>query len=71
MGSALVVGAAQRDYRRAPPPTSRSYLGVEFVYEALRKEAGAGAALEGRRLRFLANVDPTDVARALEVRGSW
>lgn len=46
----------------------RSYLGVEFVYEALRKEAGAGAALEGRRLRFLANVDPTDVARALEVR---
>ena len=85
-----------------------SYLGVEFVYEALRKESTAGAAsgefcrayistsyhvrvglilpllfasvlhnflfisnpsrgcVEGRRIRFLANVDPVDVARALE-----
>ena len=43
-----------------------SYLGVEFVYEALRKESTASAACEGRRLRFLANVDPVDVARALE-----
>lgn len=43
-----------------------SYLGVEFVYEALRREGTAAAAAEGRRLRFLANVDPVDVARALE-----
>mmetsp|Transcript_7208 Transcript_7208/g.25754 ORF Transcript_7208/g.25754 Transcript_7208/m.25754 type:complete len:563 (-) Transcript_7208:196-1884(-) len=43
-----------------------SYLGPEFVFEALRKDPTAAAAAEGRRLRFLANVDPTDVARALE-----
>jgi hypothetical protein len=45
-----------------------SYLGVEFVAEALRRDSagGAAAAAEGRRLRFLANVDPVDVARALE-----
>ena len=43
-----------------------SYLGVEFVYEALRKESAAAAAADGRKLRFLANVDPVDVARALE-----
>ena len=45
-----------------------SYLGVEFVNEALRRDisGGGAAASEGRRLRFLANVDPVDVARALE-----
>ena len=45
-----------------------SYLGVEFVAEALRRDisGGGAAAAEGRRLRFLANVDPVDVARALE-----
>ncbi|KAF4321855.1 hypothetical protein G195_004933 [Phytophthora kernoviae 00238/432] len=43
-----------------------SYLGPEFVYEALRHEPVAKAAAEGRRLRFLANVDPVDVARATE-----
>jgi glucose-6-phosphate isomerase len=43
-----------------------SYLGVEFVYEALRKETSAEAASAGRKLRFLANVDPVDVSRALE-----
>lgn len=45
-----------------------SYLGVEFVNEALRRDiaGGGAAAAEGRRLRFLANVDPVDVARALE-----
>ena len=43
-----------------------SYLGVEFIYEALRKDGAASACAEGRRLRFLANVDPVDVARALE-----
>ncbi|CAI5724104.1 unnamed protein product [Peronospora destructor] len=41
-----------------------SYLGPEFVFEALRHEPVAKAAAEGRNLRFLANVDPVDVARA-------
>lgn len=43
-----------------------SYLGPEFVYEALRMDPTAKAAAEGRRLRFLANVDPVDVERARE-----
>ncbi|CAM9636868.1 unnamed protein product, partial [Choristocarpus tenellus] len=43
-----------------------SYLGPEFVYEALRTEKTAAAAASGRVLRFLANVDPVDVARAIE-----
>lgn len=43
-----------------------SYLGPEFVFEALRhdRESGAEAGAQGRTLRFLANVDPVDVARA-------
>lgn len=43
-----------------------SYLGPEFVYEALRVDPEGAAASEGRTLRFLANVDPVDVARAVE-----
>jgi len=43
-----------------------SYLGVEYVYEALRKDSAGAAGAEGRRLHFLANVDPVDVARACE-----
>jgi len=43
-----------------------SYLGPEFVFEALRTEPACAKAAEGRRLRFLANVDPVDVSRALE-----
>eukprot|EP00172_Hildenbrandia_rubra_P000058 Plantae.Rhodophyta-Hildenbrandia_rubra.ctg10257.p1 GENE.Plantae.Rhodophyta-Hildenbrandia_rubra.ctg10257~~Plantae.Rhodophyta-Hildenbrandia_rubra.ctg10257.p1 ORF type:complete len:550 (+),score=111.96 Plantae.Rhodophyta-Hildenbrandia_rubra.ctg10257:255-1904(+) len=43
-----------------------SYLGPEFVYEALRMDPTAKSAASGRRLRFLANVDPVDVARAQE-----
>eukprot|EP01053_Blabericola_migrator_P012713 Blabericola_migrator_1__12712@NODE_813_length_6418_cov_269_331286_g573_i0_p2_GENE_NODE_813_length_6418_cov_269_331286_g573_i0NODE_813_length_6418_cov_269_331286_g573_i0_p2_ORF_typecomplete_len590_score109_36PGI/PF00342_19/1_7e124Peptidase_M16_M/PF16187_5/0_25_NODE_813_length_6418_cov_269_331286_g573_i027704539 len=42
-----------------------SYLGVEFVIEALRTHAAASQAAHGRRIRFLANVDPIDVSRAL------
>lgn len=42
-----------------------SYLGPEFVYEALRTDSVASACAHGRTLRFLANVDPVDVARAL------
>ena len=41
-----------------------SYLGPEFVYEALREEVAGKEAAKGRVLRFLANVDPVDVARA-------
>jgi len=43
-----------------------SYLGPEFVYEALRTDKSCAKAAAGRRLRFLANVDPVDVTRALE-----
>lgn len=43
-----------------------SYLGPEFVFEALRTDEACAKAASGRRLRFLANVDPIDVARALE-----
>ena len=43
-----------------------SYLGPEFVYESLRNDPKCAKAAQGRRLRFLANVDPIDVARALE-----
>ena len=43
-----------------------SYLGAEFVYEALRTKPINQQPSHQRRLRFLANVDPIDVARALE-----
>merc|ERR1719197_177208 len=42
-----------------------SYLGVEFVFEALRTDPKAAEAAKGRNLHFLANVDPIDVKRAL------
>ena len=40
-------------------------LGPEFVFEALRTDPSGAEAAAGRTLRFLANVDPVDVARAL------
>lgn len=43
-----------------------SYLGPEFVFEALKCDKTCAKAAAGRRLRFLANVDPIDVTRALE-----
>lgn len=43
-----------------------SYLSLEFVYEALRYHPDAIKTIENRKLRFLANVDPIDVARALD-----
>ena len=43
-----------------------SYLGPEFVYEALRTDKVCAKAATGRRLRFLANIDPIDVTRALD-----
>ena len=42
-----------------------SYLGPLFVHTALKNEGYASQQAAGRRLRFLANVDPVDVARAL------
>jgi glucose-6-phosphate isomerase len=41
-----------------------SYLGPEFLAEALKTDSVASKASAGRRLRFLANVDPVDVKRA-------
>ncbi len=37
-----------------------SYLGPEFLHEALSCDPEASAAAQGRTLRFLANVDPVD-----------
>jgi len=42
-----------------------SYLGPEFAAEAFRTDPACARAAAGRRLRFLANVDPIDVERAL------
>ncbi|CAK0818762.1 unnamed protein product [Prorocentrum cordatum] len=39
---------------------------VEFVFEALKADATAAQASKGRKLIFLANVDPIDVKRALQ-----
>lgn len=44
-----------------------SFLGPLFVHTSLRTEPVATAAAQGRQLRFLANVDPVDVARALHL----
>ena len=41
-----------------------SYLGPEFVVDALRWDSEASAGAAGRTLRFLANVDPVDFAKA-------
>jgi glucose-6-phosphate isomerase len=45
-----------------------SYLGPDFVYEALKTDGAAGASGQGRgyNLHFLANVDPVDVKRSIE-----
>lgn len=42
-----------------------SFLGPLFVHTALKTEPTAAREAKGRTLRFLANVDPIDVARAL------
>ena len=42
-----------------------SYLGPAFVHTSLQFEEGCKEASFGRKLRFLANVDPVDVAKAL------
>lgn len=42
-----------------------SYLGPLFAYTALQTDPEAAKLAKGRRLRFLANVDPVDVAIAI------
>ena len=42
-----------------------SYLGPLFVHTAVQFNQECKEAAAGRRLRFLANVDPVDVAKAL------
>ncbi|KAL6779793.1 PGI1B [Auxenochlorella protothecoides x Auxenochlorella symbiontica] len=42
-----------------------SYLGPAFVHTALSFDHKSQEEAEGRKLRFLANVDPVDVAKAL------
>lgn len=44
-----------------------SYLGPEFLYEALSSDPANTDLVSGRTLKFLANVDPVDFSRA--VRG--
>lgn len=41
-----------------------SYLGPEFLFEALSTDPAAEEAAQGRTLKFLANVDPVDFKRA-------
>jgi len=43
-----------------------SYLGAKCVYEALKFDPEAAPEAKGRRLHFLANVDPVNVARAVD-----
>ena len=43
-----------------------SYLGPAFVHTALATEPRCAEAAQGRELRFLANVDPVDCAKALK-----
>ena len=43
-----------------------SFLGPEFVYEALRDDPMCREASKGMTLRFLANVDPIDFFRATD-----
>lgn len=43
-----------------------SYLGAEFVFEAIRQHTSCANASADRQLRFLANVDPADFHRATE-----
>ena len=42
-----------------------SYLGIEFVYEALRYHDKCSEAQGDRKLKFLANVCPVDFAKVV------
>lgn len=43
-----------------------SYLGPDFVYEALKTDGAASSSGKGFGMHFLANVDPVDVKRCVE-----
>lgn len=43
-----------------------SFLGPLFVHSALQTDPEAAQCANGRQLRFLANVDPVDVARSID-----
>lgn len=43
-----------------------SYLSIEFVYESLRSHPKYKELAAGRKIKFLANVDPIDFDRAVE-----
>ncbi|CAL4936235.1 unnamed protein product [Urochloa decumbens] len=43
-----------------------SFLGPLFVHTALQTDPEAAECAKGRQLRFLANVDPVDVARSIK-----
>lgn len=43
-----------------------SFLGPLFVHAALQTDPEAAQSAKGRQLRFLANVDPVDVARSIK-----
>ncbi|KAF0928877.1 hypothetical protein E2562_010735 [Oryza meyeriana var. granulata] len=43
-----------------------SFLGPLFVHTALQTDPEAAKSAKGRQLRFLANVDPVDVARSIK-----
>uniref|UniRef100_A0A0E0D7K9 Glucose-6-phosphate isomerase n=1 Tax=Oryza meridionalis TaxID=40149 RepID=A0A0E0D7K9_9ORYZ len=43
-----------------------SFLGPLFVHAALQTDPEAAESAKGRQLRFLANVDPVDVARSIK-----
>jgi len=43
-----------------------SFLGPLFVHSALQTDPEAAQCANGRQLRFLANVDPVDVARSIK-----
>ena len=45
-----------------------SYLGAEFVFQALKTDPAARKAAKGRQLRFYANIDPIGFARATAVK---
>ena len=44
-----------------------SYLGAEFVFQALKTDPTARKNAVGRQLRFYANIDPIGFARATAV----
>ncbi|KDD74481.1 phosphoglucose isomerase [Helicosporidium sp. ATCC 50920] len=62
-----IVGSTGRPLRHVVSVgIGGSYLGPEFVHEALRTDGAAAEEACGRSLRFWANVDPVDGSRALQ-----